>query len=101
MAPKSKKYWAPEAKGHIAASHMLTKAAPNLGRSAPVLARKQASFQAAAKLAKMPKISVPSPSIAKTIKSPTPDAPTPTPNAKPLVAPNLKLPPVKGAQKPV
>lgn len=51
MAKKSHGYWSPDAKGHLAAAHTLTKAAPHLTRSAPVMQRKVASFRAAAKLA--------------------------------------------------
>lgn len=52
MAPKSKTYFSPDAKGHLAAAHLLSKAAPHLAKSAPVVQRKMASFRAAAKLAK-------------------------------------------------
>ena len=49
MAKKSKTYWAPDAKGHLAAAHLLSKNAPHLSKSAPVVQRKVASFRAAAK----------------------------------------------------
>src|SRR3954469_28653 len=98
MVQKSKTYWEPSAKAHLAAAHILSRAAPNLGKSAPVVAKKVASFKAAAHLAHQAKIK---PIKAKSITSPTPDAATPTPDApdgptpavKPFpAAPDLKLP---------
>lgn len=59
MAKKSTTYWQPEAKGHLAAAHALSKAAPNLGKSAPVVAKKLASFRVAAKLAKQKALKAP------------------------------------------
>lgn len=72
---KAKTYWNPAAKGHIAAAATLSKKAPHLSKSAPVVQRKLASFRAAAKAAK-----------AKVAPIPKPDVPTPTPPAgvKPL-----------------
>lgn len=51
MAPKSKTYWRPDAKGHLNAAASLSKNAPHLTKSAPVVQRKLASLRAAAKLA--------------------------------------------------
>jgi hypothetical protein len=78
MAPKSKSYWNPSAKGHLHAAGTLSKSAPNLTKSGPVVQRKLASFRVAAKLA-APK---PIPPLAK-VTSPTPDA-------KPVIQPMTK-----------
>lgn len=52
MVQKSKQYWNPAAKGHLAAAGLLSKAAPALvGKNGPVVQRKLASLRAAAKLA--------------------------------------------------
>lgn len=51
MAPKSKTYWKPDAKGHLNAAAALSKNAPHLAKSAPVVQRKLASLRVAAKLA--------------------------------------------------
>src|SRR5579859_7199738 len=87
MVRKSHHYWSPDAKGHLSAASLLSKTAPNLTKSPPLVVRKVASFRAAAKLAhqnpaqKMP-------ALAKTIDSPTPAAKSPTPNASPAVKPS-------------
>lgn len=89
MAPKSAKYWSPDAKGHLAAAHTLGKAAPNLTKPSPVLPKKLASFHAAAKLAKAKVPKVPKLKLAQSNPSPTPDVEplNPTPNAQPAVTP--------------
>ena len=70
MAKKSVTYWNPSAKGHLGAAHMLSKAAPHLSKSAPVVQRKLASFRAAAKAASRASSSVPP------IKKPPPFQPS-------------------------
>src|SRR5258708_39076168 len=93
MARKSSHYWSPEAKGHLAAASLLNRAAPHLSKSPPVVAKKLASFRAAAKLAHahQQESTKPPPKI-KTVNSMTPEASSPTPNAKPVVAPMKKAP---------
>lgn len=81
MAKKQKSYWTPDAKGHLAAAHTLSKAAPHLAKSAPVVQRKLASFRAAAKLAKAAKTKVPKPAAAQPMTQP------------PHLAPPSNLPP--------
>ena len=88
MATKSRTYWNPTAKGHLAAGATLSRRAPNLTKSAPVIQKKLASFRAAAKLANRNA----TPVKVRSVTSPTPDAPTPTPAVKPYPkAANLKV----------
>jgi Leucine-rich repeat (LRR) protein len=75
MVQKSKKFWKPAAQAHLKAAKLISQKGPNLKKPPELVAKALASCRAAARLLSQ-------------VSSPTPNAPSPTPNYQPSISPD-------------